>query len=159
MNTTLFAVLLLVFLAKVETQSSNGFVPPICPSDFNSFANTQQVVAFHYHLDLEVSFTRRALIGSVHIDLQSKAERLKTITLDSQGLIFKKINLHVHGKEHEIHDYVVSTTENVVAQGYPQDYGQPLTITIPSHIYLRNADKFVLSIKYETTNSCDAIQW
>jgi aminopeptidase N len=158
MRMRLCTLALVALVVLVNTQS-NGYVPPICPSDFNSFANTQQVIAHHYHLDLNVNFTRKSLVGFAKVHLKSKIDSLNRITLDTAGLIIKKINLRIHERDHSITDFVVTSASDIAAQGYPADYGQPLTINIPSHIHILRDQQFHMDVHYETTNASYAIQW
>jgi leukotriene-A4 hydrolase len=154
---TLLLYLLVIFLAV--NVSANGFVPPTCPSDFNSFANTHEVQAIHYHLDLYVNFSTRALTGEATVSLRSKILNLTSITLDSSGLLFKQITMKVHGKVFKVIDFIVSNAEDIAAQGYPSDYGTPLTIMIPSSVKTKVGDVIHVTIGYETTEKSDAIQW
>ncbi|VEU23486.1 DEKNAAC104585 [Brettanomyces naardenensis] len=92
-------------------------------------------------LDLDVSFDKKRLIGSVSFDLET-LKAVPNVVLDSSFLNVKKVT--VNGNET---DFSVKPRE--------EPYGSPLVIDFPS----KPRESFALTVYYETTGKCTALQW
>jgi hypothetical protein len=144
-------------------------VPPTSTYDPNSFANNHEVVATHNYLDLYPDFERKSLVGFADITLQALIEQPTTVTLDARTLVIKEVKMiidihsaeHTEKKEVELFDYYISGEKEVSEAGYPQAYGQPLTIRLPQNLRenIKKGDKFTIRVIYNTLPVSEAVQW
>jgi hypothetical protein len=63
------------------------------PVDPNSYANVHQIQTRHVHLDLNVDFARRVLTGRVRLSLQTIADDVTNVVLDTNALNIKQVKL------------------------------------------------------------------
>ncbi|KAJ3285879.1 putative leukotriene A-4 hydrolase (LTA-4 hydrolase) (Leukotriene A(4) hydrolase) [Borealophlyctis nickersoniae] len=134
-----------------STAAATRPLPPLCPNDPNSYANTDKVKVTHLHLALAADFDRRILHG--HVDVTAKIVKgaPDELVLDASYLNVKRIvELKDDGSEgRELQHQFADRDEKL---------GSPLTIALAPG---QNAsgDSLKIRIHYETMDKCTAIQW
>ncbi|XP_019774116.1 leukotriene A-4 hydrolase isoform X2 [Tursiops truncatus] len=98
----------------------------------------------HLHLRCSVDFTRRVLIGTAALTVQSQEDNLRSLTLDTKDLTIEKV--------------VINGQEVKYALGERQSYkGSPMEISLP--IALCKNQEIVIEISFETSPKSSALQW
>ncbi len=117
----------------------------VCPSDPNSFTNSDQAVIKHSHLDWTTNFEKKILQGSV-IHTIAILEPTTKIVLDTKSLSISQIKM------------VDDNTPLEYSFGTKDDqFGTPLTIEFGKT--MDHGAQVKVQIFYETTDGCTAIQW
>ncbi|KAI8056806.1 peptidase family M1-domain-containing protein [Syncephalis plumigaleata] len=114
--------------------------------DPNSFANIDEIQTRHLHLDLDVDFERRILVGTSQLSLQTVKENVSTLVLDTRALHIKNVSM-------------VDTSEPLKFELGDENpsYGSPLRIQLPKVCQLH--DQIKVNVEYETTIDASALQW
>lgn len=118
-----------------------------CVWDPNSYANCDQVLTTHFHLDIAVDFAKSSLIGTNTINLSSTADGVNQVILDYQGLVVQKVETS-DGKG----GFITAQYSSVSGR-----YGNALIITLANP--LKNADTTQVRITYYTTSEARAMNW
>jgi leukotriene-A4 hydrolase len=127
------SALFLLFLYSISVTSCAE------KKDIHSFANIDDIIVTHIHLNLVTDFGKKILKGSATLSLQNLTSTDK-LTLDSRDLNISKIVLD-------------DSSEASFSLGpYKQGFGQALTVTI------KPETKKVI-IFYSTSPSAMALQW
>ncbi|XP_076469755.1 leukotriene A-4 hydrolase-like isoform X1 [Babylonia areolata] len=116
----------------------------LSPCDPCSFSRPDQCRVVNIHLDLEVDFGRKVILGTVHLSVERKSKDDKVLILDSNELNVEKVSDQAKGQELQY-----SLGEPV------KPFGSKLEIVLPTS----DSNQFVVSIKYSTSPTCSALQW
>jgi hypothetical protein len=68
-------------------------VPPICPDDPSSFANSHEIKTVSLNLELAVDFKNKTLSGFVLLNLKAVTDGVSTLVLDSSFINIKNVVL------------------------------------------------------------------
>ena len=63
----------------------------VCKNDPNSYANCDQILTTHFHLDIKVDFNQTSIIGTNTINMTALADGVTSVVLDFQGLSVSKV--------------------------------------------------------------------
>ncbi|KAI9096655.1 peptidase family M1-domain-containing protein [Phlyctochytrium arcticum] len=118
-----------------------------CPTDPNSFANTDEIHVKHTHLSLSADFDAKILAGHVVHTAVTGKDNVKSIVFDTSFLDVKSAVL-VSDKETELKFEIAEHNEK---------YGAKLTVHFPQAFSANQEVK--VKINYATTTKCTAIQW
>lgn len=117
----------------------------VCAFDPNSFANTDEVITKHSHLQLSVDFDRRTVKGRVSHTLQGVSlNGAQLVTLDTSHLTVTQV-------------YEGQTELQFAVEQRDALFGSPLTIILPQMLKLDQT--ITVTIVFETTQHCTALQW
>lgn len=108
--------------------------------DIHSFANSDEIVITHLHLDLTVNFDAKTLAGKAILDVANK-KKAKKLVLDTRDLSIDKVTL----------DEKETPTQFSLGDEI-KFLGKPLTITVTP-----NTKK--VTIYYSTSPNAGALQW
>lgn len=109
-----------------------------------SFACPEECQVVGIDLDLDVDFNEHVLRGCVHLTLDKKKEDAECVILDTRGLTIKGITDQSTGQK------LTYTLGEAV-----DSFGSKLEVKLP-----QTAEKqFVISVEYETSPKCSALQW
>ncbi|KAK2577166.1 hypothetical protein KPH14_003323 [Odynerus spinipes] len=120
----------------------------LSPADPNSFARPDLAVITHIHLELNVDFNRKVLLGKVILDIEKKGATNEVI-LDNRGLSILSV----------INTDSGSPLNYKIEDG--TEYGSKFTIELPERIDSTNGNntRYKFEIHYETTSDATALQW
>nr|KAG5691447.1 hypothetical protein BaRGS_017290 [Batillaria attramentaria] len=96
----------------------------------------------HIDLELAVNFSKSVISGLAHLKVQKKQDDVDTLVLDSNDLKIKQVTDQATGQE-----LVFKQGERV------KPFGSKLEVVLPS------SSGLTVSISYETSPSCSALQW
>ncbi|CAG8605885.1 7975_t:CDS:10 [Paraglomus brasilianum] len=113
--------------------------------DPSSYANINDVQTTHLHLDLTVDFTKKVLSGSVTLDLVAVVSDVSNVILDTRHVDVRSVH------------YGTNTSLKFSLDPDDERFGSALRIALPSS--LQTGTKFKLTIGYQTTSACTAVQW
>lgn len=126
-------------LAKiVGPHLPKGGSPERDPSTKSNYYNFKVVNSI---LDLQVSFQKKQLIGSITLDIEAINDSANVI-LDASYLDIKKV-------------FVDGQNTNFVVKPRQEPLGSPFVIDYP----VKKSHKFTLKVEYTTTDKCTALQW
>ncbi|MEO1615531.1 MAG: aminopeptidase, partial [Planctomycetota bacterium] len=108
----------------------------------HSFANIEECRIKHLHLDLDVDFDARQLVGSAELMLD-RQPNCDSVTLDTNGLQIRTIS-EAGKNTKRVLDYVLGDQRGVLGRG--------LTVQLPPGV-----DK--IRIEYATRPGAAALQW
>ncbi|RMH84593.1 MAG: M1 family peptidase [Calditrichaeota bacterium] len=111
--------------------------------DVHSFANTDEVVVTHMHLDLKVDFPTKTIVGVARLQLNNKTATDRLV-LDTRDLTIEKVTL---GEDEQPAQFELG--EVVEEQPY---LGRPLIISI-------TPETKVVTVHYRTSPTAAALQW
>ncbi|ORY03966.1 hypothetical protein K493DRAFT_334072 [Basidiobolus meristosporus CBS 931.73] len=115
--------------------------------DPNTFANLEDLVTEHLHLELKVDFEKKRLVGTVLLTLRTVAQEVKQVILDTNQLTINGV--------YEGEDLEKSLEYHL---GEPDvSFGRALKISLPKPLGSNELIKIL--VKYETTKDCGALQW
>ncbi|XP_060565007.1 leukotriene A-4 hydrolase-like isoform X2 [Ruditapes philippinarum] len=113
-------------------------------TDPTSFSNPDKVVVTHIDLDLEVDFERHVLAGEVNLSLNKLVDGVDTVILDTRDVTV-----------HSVTDKQTGQQLNFSLGEKLEAFGSKLEVKLPT-----SADKKCdITIKYETSPECSALQW
>lgn len=115
-------------------------------NDPHSFARPDKCVVTHLHLDVEIDFERKILVGFVDLTCEKRSQDANSLVLDTQDLNIKRVAQSKTGKELE---YDASTVDPI--------FGTKLEIQLPSSMETNSAEK--VRVEYETNSCSSALQW
>lgn len=141
--------LILLFAAFALGACTSSSTPdPALAEDPYSFANTDQFVSEHLHLNLAVDFEDQVLHGSASLDLRRIDPDAREIVLDTRDLTIENVVF-------PIDDELISAE---FALGETDAYlGTPLTIRIPEPISA--SETLNVMITYRTSPESTALGW
>lgn len=119
-------------------------MPDLSPADPNSYARPDHAAVQELHLDWQVDFTRKVVIGSVLLTVKC-VEDAQELILDTRDLVIKGVKDVATGE-------AVTYT---LGEAHP-NFGAPLTITLPP---TPRENIWKVEVEYETSPSCSALQW
>ncbi|EEC17057.1 protease, putative [Ixodes scapularis] len=99
-------------------------------NDPHSFAHPDKCVVTHLHLDVEIDFERKILVGFVDLTCEKRSQDANSLVLDTQDLNIKRVTHSKTGKELE---YDASTVDPI--------FGTKLEIQLPSSMETNSAQK------------------
>ncbi|KAI9002648.1 peptidase family M1-domain-containing protein [Gaertneriomyces semiglobifer] len=117
-----------------------------CPTDPNSYANTDEIRVKHSHLDLNADFIKKVLVGHVVHTAEALKDGAASLVLDTSFLSILGVSLHDSGKKLE---YEMAERND--------KYGSKLTIFLDKPVSANTEVK--VRVDYATTNKCTALQW
>lgn len=115
-------------------------------NDPHSFADPDQCVVTHLHLDIEIDFERKVLVGFVDLTCEKRSPNAKYLVLDTQDLNIKRVTQSETRKPLE---HNIATVDPI--------FGAKLEIQLPSSSDANTPDK--IRIEYETSSCSSALQW
>ncbi|TPX57955.1 leukotriene-A4 hydrolase [Powellomyces hirtus] len=133
-----------------QTATLLNMAPRFCPTDANSFANTDEIRITHSHLSLAVDFDKRILEGSVTHTAKVVGKSVTEFVLDTSYLDIQQITLL--GKEQE-----EGQTLKFELATRDEKFGSRLTIHFSEAVAAETVVQ--VCIKYATTDKCTALQW
>lgn len=134
----------LILPRRLNRMASTTIINP--PRDPNTLSNYNNFRTTATAVDVEVDFSKQMLKGKVSHKLQSITDAATNeIILDSSHVLIKDIS--VGGKSHKDFELLARV----------EPYGSPLKITLEKGIPL--SDFIDVSITFETTSKCTALQW
>jgi len=117
--------------------------------DHYSFANVDQFVTDHLHLDLAVDFDSRELQGSATLNMRRVDAKADELTLDTRDLRIESVR------------FILASGEALDAMhrlGDVDDFlGTPLVITVPAQLQADPA--LTIHIEYRTSPGSTALGW
>ncbi|XP_060075703.1 leukotriene A-4 hydrolase-like [Ylistrum balloti] len=123
-----------------ETEKPKG----LSPTDPCSYSRPDECIVTHIDLDLDVDFQNTSLKGQVHLSLQKKKEDIKNVVLDTREVTVQRVTDQANGQE-----------LNFTLGEHDPNFGSKLDIKLPSSC----GDKCVVTVDYETSPQCSALQW
>jgi len=143
-------VLVTVALANLAcTQQDDVSVADLHARDHYTFANNEQFVTEHLHLDLAVDFGSEVLHGTATLTMRKEDEDAKEIILDTRDLLIESVAFI--GESGELIDATHRLGET---DGF---LGTPLVIDIPAE--MRSASPIDVHIAYRTSPESTALGW
>ena len=143
---------LLLFVASALVACSPGSGPdrdPALALDHYSFANTDQFVTEHLHLDLDIDFDRRVLSGAATLSLRQLDAAAREIILDTRDLAIDSVRVAAGDGEAVDATFALGETD--------AHLGTPLVVTLPDAA--AGADVISVTIAYATSPSSTALGW
>jgi len=125
------------------TTSTTTCADALSPGDPNSYSRPDKVTTKHLHLNLDVDFSKKALTGSVLLNIQRVDPTAESVILDVS-------KLDVIGVTEEDTGAELSFTK-----GSPSINGEKLEIQLPSG----GAEEMKIRVSYSTTPDSTALQW
>lgn len=117
--------------------------------DHYTFANYDEFVTEHIHLDLAVDFDSSVLHGTATLDMQRSQPGASEIVLDTRDLLIESAAFI---------DASGALVDAAHALGEPDEHlGAPLTITIPDE--LRGDERLKVHVAYRTSPESTALGW
>ncbi|KAJ3135866.1 Leukotriene A-4 hydrolase [Geranomyces variabilis] len=122
-----------------------------CPTDPNSFANTDEIKINHSHLALDVDFEKRILAGSVTHTATVVGKNVSQFVLDTSFLSINDVALIDGANSSDAQKLKFELAER------DEKFGSRLTIHFASPV----AEGQVVNVRiaYATTENCTALQW
>ena len=117
--------------------------------DYFSFADTDQVVTRHVHLDLTVDFDAEILHGSATLHMHRIDADLSEIVLDTRGLDVSAVSVAVEDDARLPAKFRFGNEDAVL--------GTPLIISLPADF--EPEGEFTVKIEYRTGPNASALQW
>lgn len=117
--------------------------------DHYTFANGDDFVTEHLHLDLNVDFDARELQGSATLRLQRLNDDADEIVLDTHSLTIEGIRFEVPENGPVPAKWSLGEKDDAL--------GTPLTARVPGE--LRDSPVLELTIDYRTSPAANALQW
>ena len=145
MNIRNFCLLAIIVTAALGCTPS---VPP-APADIFSFANSNQFVTEHLHLDLTVDFDKAELRGSATLRMQRVDANATEIILDTRDLTIESAHFLSNARQSTEVEYRFGDTHKLL--------GTPLIVSVPAE--LQNDKELTLKIDYRTSPEAIALQW
>ncbi len=136
-----FVLLLAIGLLPLTVQARERVVSV---KDVHSFANTDKVRVRHVALDLDVSFERKQLEGTVTLTIERIASSTNELVLDTRDLTIRGVETSPDGKTFAKTDFALGAAQPAL--------GAPLTITLPS-------DARYVRVRYNSSPDAGALQW
>jgi aminopeptidase N len=147
---TTFCILVAFSLTSLScTQEEVPAVADTRSHDYFSFANTDQFVTEHLHLNLTVDFEAEALHGSATLQIRRIGSGATEIILDTRDIKIDATSFVLPSGETLKTDHRFGETHSIM--------GTPLFIDVPASI--RNDEEFTLRLDYRTSPKSTALQW
>ena len=122
---------------------------PALARDLYSFANVEQFVTEHLHLDLTVDFDREVLSGTAILQLRQLDPEARAVVLDTRDLAIESVSVSTAAGEPVAAEFELGETD--------AHLGTPLTIRLPDS--LTRVENVTVSIDYETSPDSTALGW
>jgi len=116
----------------------------IAAQDQHSYANVEQVVTTHVHLDLDINFDKKELEGFVEHTLSWKNQKSKQLVLDTRDLEIDKIMYKAQNGTWHKANYKLAKRDDVK--------GSKLTINL-------NSQAKIVRIYYNSLPIASGLQW
>ena len=134
-------------MAGAESWIVFAFLTFLCEGfaggDPNSYARPDLVKTNHLHLELEVDFDARQLVGSVVIMLERLSPTARTVALDIRDLHIDTVSDLQSGEDLDWH------------RESGNEFGEKLEIMLPTS----ELKEYNISISYNTSPNSSALQW
>ena len=115
----------------------------LSPSDPNSYSRPDIVKTTHVHLEVEVDFEKKILVGSVRLTLEKVDLQANSVILDARSLTISRVYEEDSG---QTLDYTY---------GSPSGFGEKLEIKLPAG----SEKKLNIRVEYTTSPEATALQW
>ena len=115
----------------------------LSPGDPNSYSRPDLVKTTHVHLELEVDFDKKILVGRVVLSLEKVNPQAETVILDVRDLNVSKISDESSGDSLEF------------TYGSPTGFGEKLEIKLPKS----EQKELKISVEYSSSPGATALQW
>lgn len=115
----------------------------LSPSDPNSYSRPDIVKTTHVHLEVEVDFEKKILVGSVRLTLEKVDLQADSVILDARSLTISRVYEEDSG---QTLDYTY---------GSPSGFGEKLEIKLPAG----SEKKLNIRVEYTTSPEATALQW
>ena len=115
----------------------------LSPSDPNSYSRPDIVKTTHVHLEVEVNFEKKILMGNVLLSLDKIDPLAESVILDARSLTISSVQEETTG---QTLDYTY---------GSPSGFGEKLEIKLPSG----SDKKLKIRVGYSSSPEATALQW
>ena len=135
-----------IFMFEVlfeSTSSSSEDMAALSPSDPNSYSRPDLVKTTHVHLEVEVNFEKKILVGSVLLTLEKIDLEADSVILDARNLTVSKVFEEPSG---QTLDYTY---------GSPSGFGEKFEIKLPAGA----EKKLSIRVEYSSSPEATALQW
>ena len=132
-------------LLTIFCQTSSKFedMAALSPSDPNSYSRPDLVKTTHVHLEVEVNFEKKILMGSVLLSLERIDLEAESVILDARSLTVSKVSEETSGQSL---DYTY---------GSPSGFGEKFEIKLPAG----SEKALAIRVEYTTSPEATALQW
>ena len=142
--------LLLLLMASTIAACSSGSSADrdaALARDHYSFANVDEFVTEHLHLDLAVDFEQEVLRGTAELQMRRLDADAGEIILDTRDLAIDSITVSTVASNRAPVEFALGQTDQIL--------GTPLTIRLPED----SGDQFTVTISYATSPESTALGW
>merc|ERR1711953_1288552 len=115
----------------------------LSPGDPNSYSRPDIVKTTHVHLELEVDFEKKILVGRVVLSLEKVDSNAESLVLDARDLTITKVTEESSGQTLEF------------SYGSPSGFGEKLEIKLPAG----SEKELNIRVEYTTSSEATALQW
>ena len=115
----------------------------LSPGDPNSYSRPDIVKTTHVHLELEVDFGKKILVGRVVLSLEKVDSNAESLVLDARDLTITKVTEESSGQTLEF------------SYGSPSGFGEKVEIKLPKS----GEKELKVSLEYRTSSEATALQW
>ena len=115
----------------------------LSPSDPNSYSRPDIVKTTHVHLEVEVNFEKKILMGNVLLSLDKIDPLAESVILDARSLTISSVQEETTG---QTLDYTY---------GSPSGFGEKLEIKLPGG----SDKKLKIRVGYSSSPEATALQW
>ena len=135
-----------IFIFEVlfeSTSSSSEDMAALSPSDPNSYSRPDLVKTTHVHLEVEVNFEKKILVGSVLLTLEKIDLEADSVILDARNLTVSKVFEEPSGQTLDF------------TYGSPSGFGEKFEIKLPAG----SEKKLNIRVEYSSSPEATALQW
>jgi aminopeptidase N len=144
------ARILLMLIAGAIAACSDGSAPDrdeALARDHYSFANVDEFVTEHLHLDLAVDFEQEVLRGTAELQMRRLDADARNVVLDTRDLTIVSVTVSSGTSEALAAEFALGDTD--------QYLGTPLTIRLPED----GSEHVAVTISYATSPDSTALGW
>lgn len=148
-NIQLLTIAAIVFLGCTRTDMPTSETQDSRAIDHFSFANADQFVTKHLHLDLTVDFDTEELRGSATLQMRSTDTDATEIVLDTRDITVASASFISDSGALLVAEHRFGDTDKIM--------GTPLIVDVPED--LQGSTELALRIDYRTSPQATALQW
>ncbi len=145
---SLFTLFLVASLSAACSPQEQMSEEELLAQDRYTYANYDEFVTEHIHLDLAVDFDSEILHGTATLTMRREADA-DTITLDTRDLLIESVSFITDPDVLVDADYELGVTDEFL--------GTPLVIAVPQE--LRGQPKLQVHVAYRTSPESTALGW